>query len=116
MLCVWFVVKKKKAFALYTKKRKLQTVDTMNLQGWREHLNYALNETNLRMAFKDTNLKRTENKSHSNLKNDKDLSSICTTREQDWNVLLIQGPPSSADPRLKPPSQAPTSGIFPKPG
>ena len=106
MLCVWFVVKKKKAFALYTKKRKLQTVDTMNLQGWREHLNYALNETNLRMAFKDTNLKRTENKSHSNLKNDKDLSSICTTREQGTfysskDPHLVQTPVSSH--HLRPP-------------
>jgi len=33
MLCVWFVVKKKKASALYTKKSKLQTSDLMNLQG-----------------------------------------------------------------------------------
>ena len=30
MLCVWFVGKKKKASALYTKKRKLQIFDPMN--------------------------------------------------------------------------------------
>ena len=33
MVCVWFAVKKKKRSALYTKKRKLQTFDTRNLQG-----------------------------------------------------------------------------------
>lgn len=32
MLCVWFVLKKKQASALYTKKRKLQIVDPMKLE------------------------------------------------------------------------------------
>ena len=33
MVCVRFVVKKKKASALYTKTHKLQTLDPMNFQG-----------------------------------------------------------------------------------
>ena len=37
MVCVWFVVKEKKASALYTKTHKLQTLDPMNFQGLREH-------------------------------------------------------------------------------